>query len=209
MAYQQPGGTATFQGLDMSGAPVSAAPLSMAIIGKQGDGISRQLMEIRNSTNSNNFSLLLQGAAFGDPVDFLVRNNNFNATARTSVAYSFTDWNYVQGQTENATNRSVYLNGGNKASNTTSMTPGATGIFIILPRLGTGGSTDGAEAAIWDTHLNDDEVASLGKGFKPHRIRPQSLVFYAPLIRELQDVARGRAIANNGGLTVLEHPRVY
>ena len=40
-------------------------------------------------------------------------------------------------------------------------------------------------------------------------IRPQSLVFYAPLIRNLIDAKGGRTITNNNGATVAVHPRIY
>jgi hypothetical protein len=66
-----------------------------------------------------------------------------------------------------------------------------------------------AEAAIWSAALTDAEVASLGKGVSPRLIRPQSLVFYAPLIRNLVDVRGGRTLTNNNTATVATHPRVY
>ena len=65
-----------------------------------------------------------------------------------------------------------------------------------------------AEAAIWNAALTDDEILSLAKGFTPDQIRPQNLVFYAPLIRELQDLRGGLTITNNNGATVSNHPRV-
>jgi hypothetical protein len=65
-----------------------------------------------------------------------------------------------------------------------------------------------ADIALWNVALTDGEIASLAKGFKPTRIRPQSLVFYAPLIRNLQDTRGGRAITNNNAATVADHPRV-
>ena len=41
------------------------------------------------------------------------------------------------------------------------------------------------------------------------KVRPQSLVFYAPLVRNLQDVKGGLTISNNNTATVAVHPRVY
>jgi hypothetical protein len=40
-------------------------------------------------------------------------------------------------------------------------------------------------------------------------VRPQSLRFYAPLIRDLQDVRGGLTITNTNSATVANHPRVY
>ena len=66
-----------------------------------------------------------------------------------------------------------------------------------------------SEAAIWSVALTDAEIASLAKGFSPRRIRPQSLVFYAPLLRNLQDLRKGLALTAVNSPTVANHPRVY
>jgi hypothetical protein len=70
-------------------------------------------------------------------------------------------------------------------------------------------SGDIAEVGVWNVALTADEIASLADGFTCDRVRPQSLVFYAPLIRDLADLAGGRAITNNNTATVANHPRVY
>jgi hypothetical protein len=41
------------------------------------------------------------------------------------------------------------------------------------------------------------------------KVRPQSLVFYAPLVRNLQDVRGGLTITNNNTAAVANHTRVY
>lgn len=66
-----------------------------------------------------------------------------------------------------------------------------------------------AECALWNTALTDAEIESLAKGFSPRRIRPQSLVFYAPLLRNLQDLRQGLALTAVNSPTVASHPRVY
>jgi hypothetical protein len=40
---------------------------------------------------------------------------------------------------------------------------------------------DVSEAAIWNVELTEDELAMLRKGIKPIYVRPQNLIFYAPL----------------------------
>jgi len=65
------------------------------------------------------------------------------------------------------------------------------------------------EVGIWSDALTAAEIASLAKGMTCDKIRPQSLVFYAPLVRNLQDVKGGRTITNNNGAIVATHPRVY
>jgi hypothetical protein len=66
-----------------------------------------------------------------------------------------------------------------------------------------------AEIGAWDVALSGAEIASLAKGMACDKVRPQSLVFYAPLVRDLIDVRGGRAITNNNTATVANHPRIY
>jgi hypothetical protein len=66
-----------------------------------------------------------------------------------------------------------------------------------------------AEVGIWNVALTDAEIASLADGMTCDKVRPQSLVFYAPLVRDLQDVRGGLTITNNNTATVAVHPRVY
>lgn len=66
-----------------------------------------------------------------------------------------------------------------------------------------------AEIGVWSAVLTADEIASLARGVTPDKIRPQSLVFYAPLVRNLQDARGGLTITNNNAATVANHPRVY
>lgn len=66
-----------------------------------------------------------------------------------------------------------------------------------------------AEVGIWNAALTAAEIASLAAGMTCDKVRPQSLVFYAPLVRDLVDVKGGLTITNNNGATVANHPRVY
>lgn len=65
-----------------------------------------------------------------------------------------------------------------------------------------------AELAVWNVALTADEIASLAKGFRPQRVRPQSLVFCIPLIRTNQEI-RNATSGTTTGTTVADHPRVY
>ena len=66
-----------------------------------------------------------------------------------------------------------------------------------------------AEVGIWNVALTAAEIASLAKGMTCDKVRPQSLVFYAPLVRDLIDYKGGLTITNNNTATVANHPRVY
>jgi hypothetical protein len=66
-----------------------------------------------------------------------------------------------------------------------------------------------ADAAVWNAELTADEIKSLSTGMTADKVRPQSLVFYAPLVRDLIDAKGGLTITNNNTATVANHPRVY
>lgn len=69
---------------------------------------------------------------------------------------------------------------------------------------------EAAEYGYWNIPLTADEMASLGKGFRPDRIRPQALQFYAPCVRDLQDIRGGRTLVKQAGTDVpSDHPRVF
>jgi hypothetical protein len=65
-----------------------------------------------------------------------------------------------------------------------------------------------AEIGVWAAALSASEIASLVNGFRPDQIRPQSLKFYAPLVRDIIDVRGGLALTATG-TTVTTHPRIY
>ncbi len=66
-----------------------------------------------------------------------------------------------------------------------------------------------AEVGLWNVALTAEEIASLAKGMTCDKVRPQSLVFYAPLVRNLVDAKGGLTITNNNSATVANHPRIY
>ena len=66
-----------------------------------------------------------------------------------------------------------------------------------------------SEIGVWHEPLTAAEIASLAKGMTCEKIRPQSLVFYAPLVRDINDQKGGLTITNNNAATVATHPRVY
>ena len=66
-----------------------------------------------------------------------------------------------------------------------------------------------ADFAVWNAALTDAEITALARGFTADQVRPQSLQFYAPLVRNLVDLRGGRTITNVNGATVATHPRIY
>jgi hypothetical protein len=177
---------------DISGTTLSVCAVS--------DGVRIQISRA-NSTGSRIYSFL----------------DNGNATQQSVGATSFADdtWGHGAGFSASATNRAFFVDGSNKATGSTNITASTNyqtiGVGARHNGVSWGGFWSGkiAEIAMWEIDLTDDEIASLAKGFKPTRIRPQSLVFYAPLVRDLQDLKGALTITNNNSATVAVHPRVY
>ena len=67
-----------------------------------------------------------------------------------------------------------------------------------------------AEVAIWDVSLTDAEGVMLSKGVSPLQVRPESLVFYAPLYADEDiDLVGGLALTPTGSPLTADHPPVY
>lgn len=107
---------------------------------------------------------------------------------------------YVNGVQERATTNAVGPIVSSTATNSIARRTNASTMFSLNGRM--------AEAAIYNVTLTASEVAALATGASPRLVRPQGLVMYAPLVRDLIDV-RGIATLTNSNSTVADHPRVY
>ena len=147
---------------------------------------------------------------------FQTNASNVGAFAISTTNVSTATWSHGAAVFASNTERSVFLNGGNNATNTTNNAP--TNANITRIGIGaqffnstTASPTNGkiAEVGIWNAALTAAEIASLAKGMTCDKVRPQNLVFYAPLVRDLNDQKGGLTITNNNGATVANHTRVY
>jgi hypothetical protein len=145
---------------------------------------------------------------------FIQRGSDQNPfpTVNSSANVTLNGWNHILGQSVSLSSHQVWLNG-TKA--TASIVGQAIAGGFSVGAIGSDGGTSNycagriAEVGIWNASLSDDEVLALSKGMTCDKVRPQSLVFYAPLVRNLQDVRGGLTITNNNTATVANHPRVY
>jgi hypothetical protein len=202
------------QYLSTGSAPATTYPITMACWRNLPDfGSLRTLMSLNANAGNN------------DHIRLIVMDGTGATNARTVVAGPIGGssvssagtaavWQHSAGRFTSSTNKQAFLNGVGGTIDTTDLTPTGINELLIGARRFFGSSVglyfNGsiAEAAIWNAALTDDEILSLAKGFTPDQIRPQNLVFYAPLIRELQDLRGGLTITNNNGATVSNHPRV-
>jgi hypothetical protein len=220
MAYEFNG---TNQYLQVGSAVVTAAPLTMACwFNVDANNVTHILVSITNQGSQGGitrFALAARVSTAGGGVDAFASDiNNANGIAQSTTPYSVNTWHHGCGVFSSATSRTAYIDGGSAGTNTTNITPTLLertniGVQFLSGAGGTNGIAfaDGriAEVGIWNAALTAAEIASLAKGMTCDKVRPQSLVFYAPLVRDLQDVRGGLTITNNNTATVAAHTRVY
>jgi hypothetical protein len=157
--------------------------------------------------------LLQQGLGGTNNVGASVTTPGLAFGASTSTGVAAGTWHHAAAVFTSNVSRTAYINGGNSGTNTSSLTLNTPTSVVIGARYNTtlgfyfGG--DIAEVGVWNVALTAEEIASLADGMTCDKVRPQSLVFYAPLVRDLQDVRGGLTITNNNTATVANHPRVY
>jgi len=200
---------ASSQSLTVSGPPATTTPITLFVRSYITDATTNQnLMNLLTASGTVlGFALAARGDVANDPIRTQVFSIGQHAADRTS--YALNVWETAAGVVPDNASRTAYLNE-TFTTNSTSETPGTPNAMEIAGFRG-GNTLSGqiAEAAVWSAALTAAEIASLSKGFSPRRIRPQSIVFYAPLIRNLQDLRGALSITNNNTATVAVHPRVY
>lgn len=204
------------QWLSTASAPVNATPFTIAcwfnpdVAPQPGNGGCIALQGAGTGTFSR-FMLYFNTSSKCAAVT--INSTNTDGTAISTSSYTAGSWQHACGVWTSSTSRSIYYNGTNEATNTTNITPTAGDVTNLYIGRQLFGITyfDGkmAEVGIWNTDLTAAEIASLAKGMTCDKVRPQNLVFYAPLVRDLIDQKGGLTITNNNGATVANHPRVY
>jgi hypothetical protein len=211
MAYQFT--AASTQRLSTASSPLAGNvyPYTLACWFRQ-ETLATGLMLTMNSPSSSYVGIAILAAGNVRALDALA----INSAADTTTTASASSWHHACGIFSASNSRTAYLNAGGATTNTntsgTSLT-GANEILVGARRvsgdLGTYYTGLIAECGIWNAALTQPEIASLAKGMTCDKVRPQSLVFYAPLVRDLIDAKGGLTITNNNGATVANHPRVY
>jgi hypothetical protein len=139
----------------------------------------------------------------------LQMNGAFNVDAATAMSTG--TWYHV-GCTATSGSWLLYLNGAQDGSGATAATPNSTtGLTTIAYREYASFEeyTNGriAEVGFWGAVLTASEMVSLARGYSPLLIRPDALLSYVPLVRDLIDYKRGAPSAV-GVPAVAAHPRV-
>ena len=169
----------------------------------------------RAGRNTDFIGLTLNGAIAGDFMDFYSDQTGTVRSCITANSYTANAWNHCCGVAASSTDRKSYLNGdtANKGTSTLSSVPS----LIDRVAIGTwfGSVADSqlfggiCECALWNAALTEPEVVALSKGVAANRIRPQSLRFYFPGVRNVVDLRDASAIISVGSPGVIAHPRLY
>jgi hypothetical protein len=203
--------------LSTTAAPVLQNPLTIACWFRMANTTSvNALVNLNTGTggSTERYVLFADGTVTGDIVRLSVIGTGTSANTDTTTGFSANTWHHACAVVESNSSRTVYLDAGSSA--TTTQTISVSNIANV--RIGSRESAGSqglfatgqiAEVGIWNAALTAAEVASLADGMTCDKVRPQSLVFYAPLVRNLQDVRGGLTITNNNTATVANHPRVY
>lgn len=124
----------------------------------------------------------------------------FQATTSSSSSAGNTGSIYADGAYDGTTNTA---SGVYEAVPTANVAIGVRGADLAPQTFFTG---DIADVGIWSASLTDAEKAAYCKGFTGDRIRLQSLVFYAPCVRDITE-SKGMALTATA-ITATTHPRV-
>jgi len=193
-------------------APVTAVPLTMASWFRVNVDQVGVTIALDTAASNSQFQAYVRGSVGGTRVAAGSVESGTNSFASSSTSYTPSVWGHMAAVFTSATSRDIYLDGGPIESNATSSTPTGINRVRIGARFSTslGSFFSGliAETAIWNAALTGSEIASLAKGISPRRIRPGSLRFYAPLVREAIDIVGGVALTVNGAVAA-DHPRIF
>jgi hypothetical protein len=208
MAYQVTGTSTQYI---TATAPVTAAAFTISCWSRFSNTTGdKDLVQISNTATADRFFIYWANQL----LSFFVSDSGGFAQPQSVTATSNT-WHHCAAVEESAASHWVYLNGTGTQS-TTSRTPsGMNGLTIGAQRINNGVSTftNGniqiADVAIWNAALSSAEITSLSKGMSADNVRRSNLVFYAPLVRELIDIAQARALTNTNSCPVADHPRIY
>jgi hypothetical protein len=193
--------------------PVTTFPFTMACwFNPANVTAGGTLMSLGVANGVDRFQMVNRGDLAGD---FIAISSLVGATeglATSTIGYTANTWHHATAVCTSITSRSIFLNGGGKATNTTSSNPAGINNIMLGSRWSTtrGFFFNGriAEAGIWNAALTDDEVISLSKGFAPYLIRPSNLKFYNRCIQRSQDLYGGRTLTEVN-ITNFDHPRIY
>lgn len=155
----------------------TASVVDTIVIGDASAGSNYYVIYL-NTTNGSTVTagaVTLESAAGGSSV-----------RANTTTTFTVNTWNHVCAVCLSATSKTIYLNGGSKATIVTSSVPSGAlrvtiGGYNVAGTLFSPLTGRIADVAIWNTALSDAEVAALAGGTPSSLIRRSNLKAFWPL----------------------------
>lgn len=198
---------------------ITAYPFSLFVRAKSTNLTTQQVGAalIQNAGAYSGWLLGLAGNVALDPA-FL---NRFGVEQITVGAYSSGVWYALIGTASAAASAAVYQDDSvtsTVVSAALPATPNPNRLMVgarLTPAASLYLTGAAASVALWNVALTAADQHSLAVGFSPRRVRPQNLLGYAPLIRNLDFMAVKVASATSapftatGSPTVSEQPRSY
>ena len=177
---------ASDQHLSHAAAVVSSPPFTLACRFYSTRPFYQALLTINDPDTNRTFQALWLDVAGSYRLEMRSSSGASSASAASATTWSTSTWHSAMGVVATNTDRRVYLDGGNKGTNSSnhpvvglSHTQFGVNWDGVNPIYEFGGQA--AELAIWNAALTDDEAAGHGTGLSPLMIRPTSLVAYWPL----------------------------
>jgi hypothetical protein len=205
---------ASSQYLEIDSTPIDGEPLTISAWINSDDLTSaddQAIVFIGDKDVSNgHFMLRFDPTDPSEPLIVRKRSGAADGTAQAGTLVADT-WYHCAGVFASTTSRTAYVDGIFAIEDTTSV-GNNTEDRISIGRAGD--STPGdyfsgriAEVAIWNAALTAAEVAALAAGAGPLMVRPQSLVFYLPLVRDNDvDLVGGLSMTAFNTPTIGDHP---
>lgn len=129
--------------------------------------------------------MLSAGAVASDPLRANATNNaGTSQNADTTTSVTANTWHHACAVFTSAASRTIYLNAGGSATNSTSLVTAWNNLGIgarVNSTIGTPLDGQVAWAGVWDVALSAAEILSLSLGFHPAIVRPSGLVEFFPI----------------------------
>ncbi len=153
------------------------------------DTASGLVVSVEKQSSADYNIIMAAGSIAGDPIRAATYNTSW-CNADSTTGYTTGTWLHVLGVFASATSRAVYLNGGNKGTNTTSQTAAGDDLVVGAYKRGAeSGFFDGkiCHLAIWDIALGDSDATALAAGTAPNEVQSSDLIHWLPLISDGDD----------------------
>lgn len=194
--------------------PVTALPLSISCWFEPDEATANDaIISIAKAASTNDYvRLWIHGTLAGRPLTFQSQTGgSFGTECQSSTVITNGTLYHGGAMYTSSSSYSVIVNGSVEATVNPSIAAPTN-----LDRIGIGVQASSAlslqfdgrvsEVGIWNVALSTEDWAALGDGFSPRLVRPDALVFCAPLVRDV--IAVKGPLLTATGTSVFAHPRI-